>query len=428
MSGAASGVAGPRLLLLMGQSPFDTASGAAQSMRQTAELLAAHGWSVRSLATTACEGRSGVDLVATVTEAGGEVARSPGMGVRGATVLDITLRGVRHELVEVKAARDRHWEQDVGDAYEAHLERLRREFRPHVVLTFGGDSGDERRRASLRTVGATVVFALHNLAYLQHRPSQCDVFLAPSRFVADRYAATWQTDVSVLPTPIIPDGVVASSHEPVFTTFVNPEPAKGLWLVARIAERLGRERPDIPLLVVEGRAAAGAVVAAGQAAGADLARCRNLFFSPAMGRVSDLWAQSRIVLVPSVVDEAAGRVALEAMANGVVPIVSDRGALPETVGAGGFVLPASPTPAGADPPRAPVEATLATPWVDTIVRLVDHEAAWREASAAARGQAAGHLPAHCGPVTDRWFRGLLAGQRVPADSGGLPPNRRQDPS
>ena len=46
----------PRLLLLLGQSPFDPTSGAAQSMRQTAELLADAGWSVRCLATSGCEG------------------------------------------------------------------------------------------------------------------------------------------------------------------------------------------------------------------------------------------------------------------------------------------------------------------------------------------------------------------------------------
>jgi hypothetical protein len=52
-----------------------------------------------------------------------------------------------------------------------------------------------------------------------------------------------------------------------------------------------------------------------------------------------LYRQSRGVLVPSLWEEAFGRVALEAMAMGRVVISSDRGALPQTVGAGGLVLP-----------------------------------------------------------------------------------------
>jgi glycosyltransferase involved in cell wall biosynthesis len=45
------------------------------------------------------------------------------------------------------------------------------------------------------------------------------------------------------------------------------------------------------------------------------------------------------VLMPSVWQEAFGRVPLEAMAMGVPVISSDRGALPETVAQGGLVLP-----------------------------------------------------------------------------------------
>ena len=36
-------------------------------------------------------------------------------------------------------------------------------------------------------------------------------------------------------------------------TFINPQPDKGATVFARIALELGRRRPDIPLLVVEGR-------------------------------------------------------------------------------------------------------------------------------------------------------------------------------
>ena len=36
-------------------------------------------------------------------------------------------------------------------------------------------------------------------------------------------------------------------------TFVNPAPDKGAYPFVRIAQELGRRRPDIPLLVVESR-------------------------------------------------------------------------------------------------------------------------------------------------------------------------------
>jgi hypothetical protein len=41
--------------------------------------------------------------------------------------------------------------------------------------------------------------------------------------------------------------------EPKYVTFINPQPSKGMTVFARIAVVLNGRRPDIPLLVVEGR-------------------------------------------------------------------------------------------------------------------------------------------------------------------------------
>jgi len=51
-----------------------------------------------------------------------------------------------------------------------------------------------------------------------------------------------------------------------------------------------------------------------------------------------LYARARAVIVPSLLPETFGRVAAEAMACGAVPLVSNRGALPEAVAGAGIVL------------------------------------------------------------------------------------------
>lgn len=55
--------------------------------------------------------------------------------------------------------------------------------------------------------------------------------------------------------------------------------------------------------------------------------------------LNPLWPRAKGLLVPSVWSEGFGRVAMEAMAAGVPVIGSDRGALPETLGDGGIVMP-----------------------------------------------------------------------------------------
>ena len=52
----------------------------------------------------------------------------------------------------------------------------------------------------------------------------------------------------------------------------------------------------------------------------------------------DFYRVSRAVLVPSLWRESLGRVPIEAMANGIPVLASDRGALPETMGNAGFVF------------------------------------------------------------------------------------------
>ena len=75
------------------------------------------------------------------------------------------------------------------------------------------------------------------------------------------------------------------------------------------------------------------------------------------------------MLMPSLWRESLGRVPIEAMANGIPVLASDRGALPETLGDAGFVftIPDRCTPASGMVPTAQEVA----PWMAVIERLWD---------------------------------------------------------
>ena len=103
----------------------------------------------------------------------------------------------------------------------------------------------------------------------------------------------------------------------------------------------------------------------------------------------DFYQVSRAVLMPSLWRESLGRVAIEAMANGIPVLASDRGALPETLGDAGFVftIPDRCTPASGVVPTAHEVA----PWLAVIERLWDDpefEAKHRRTTMARRSQAA----------------------------------------
>jgi glycosyltransferase involved in cell wall biosynthesis len=150
-----------------------------------------------------------------------------------------------------------------------------------------------------------------------------------------------------------------------YVTLVNPQPHKGVFLFVRIAHELARLRPDIPFLVKEGRGRARWL----NRTGLDLRGLSNLYFMEHTPDPREFYQASRIVLMPSVWDEAFGRVAAEAMINGIPVLASRRGALSETLAEGGILIdvPDKFTPAL----REVATPEEVAPWVEKIIQLWD---------------------------------------------------------
>ncbi len=391
-----------RALLLLGQSPFDPASGAARSMQTMARWLARAGWAVQSLSTNASEShRWAAGLTPDLLAAHGLVDTPPAHaqgGERSAVALGVDW----HWL---PTTRQHDWESEIGARYDACLERLLREGAPDVVLTFGDDPGDRRRRRACRRTGARVVFTLHNPAYVGRDLPDVDRLLAPSAFLADAYRHAGH-QVDVLPMPIEADDLHCEDHEPLCVVFANPEPLKGLMLVARIAERLVRVRPDIPLLVAGGRGSTqdftGALARLGVAPDA----APNVLLAPDGLPPRELFRLVRLCLMPSLVAESGGRMAAEAQCVGAVPLVSSLGALPETIGAGGLVLPV---------PDALIRAPLtmpsvddAAPWLAAIESLVDEADRFQQLRSQAQLNSQRFTAPQGIPALEQWMIALLA--------------------
>jgi glycosyltransferase involved in cell wall biosynthesis len=122
-----------------------------------------------------------------------------------------------------------------------------------------------------------------------------------------------------------------------------------------------------------------------------------------------LYLATRCALVPSLWQEPAGRVAAEAVLNGIPPLVSDRGGLPETCNGAGFCLPVPPeiTPQQC----VPVTAGVVEPWLELMIRLEGDAEFYASESQRALEAGAIYRPEKLAPRYLEYFASVMEGRQ-----------------
>ena len=246
--------------------------------------------------------------------------------------------------------------------------------RPNILLTYDGDTlGYEILRMAKNARMKTVTL-LQNLAYTHKEYfKDVDAVLVPSEFTKKYYAKTLRLKPVAIPPLMAKEtpNFCKNGKQRQFVTFVNPAPGKGMAWFAKIAKVLSDKSPDIKFLVVEAR---GKIDSLGLT-GTLLLDVHNLYKMSITPYPSEFLQVSKLMLIPSYYEETFGRVAVEAMMNGIPVISSNRGALPEAVGDAGILLP---IPGRFQPTsvEVPSDEEVAQ-WVDAITNLWYDNTAYR---------------------------------------------------
>ena len=348
-----------RLLFASIHSYLDPSSGAALATRELLELLATRGWDCRALTCGVLDYQNETPIENVLASIERPTTRSgAALSLGGeAEVFDLDVDGVRVTLLPTSSSRaDKAPNPREGAMYIDLATTVLDRFRPEILLTYGGHPVSRTLMLKARAKGTAVVFHLHNFGYNDRRGFEdVDAIIFPSEYSRRLYARRVGIDGVVFPDPIQLDKVIAENREPTYVTFINPQPEKGAAVFARIAAELGRRRPDIPLLVVEGRGKADGLAGLP----IDLSSLTNFHRMANTPDPRDFYRVSRLVAMPSLWRESLGGVPIEAMANGIPVLASDRGALPETLG-----------DAGADPTGTGVESFRHDPTLACVRRSV----------------------------------------------------------
>ncbi|HEV3261921.1 MAG TPA: glycosyltransferase [Gemmataceae bacterium] len=357
----------PRLLFSSYHCYLDPSSGAALATRDLLELLAGSGWPCGVFSGPQLDYEHGESLEQLLSDYGMQPEVRHGSGSAPFSVYHFVQRGLPVSVYHTPNVRPlQPPSRELGMPFLSLFEQVLDKFRPDVLLTYGGHWLAHEVIASAKRRSIRVVFALYNFAYGDasfFRP--VDAVLVPSRFSQAYYQRTLGIQSTAIPCVLNWSRVHCPVVEGKYVTFVNPQPIKGVFLFARLAQELARLRSDIPLLVKEGRARADWL---GRTR-VDLSGQSNLYSMAHTPDPREFYRVSRLVLMPSLWLESFGRVAAEACLNGIPVLASKRGALPETLAEAGFLFDVAEryTP---DSRLVPSAAEVA-PWVETITRLWD---------------------------------------------------------
>ena len=415
-------MASRRILFVSHHCYLDNTSSAAVIGRTMMELLARQGFVVQALSGTVLDLDCEVEPTAWLLECGwisqkSEVQLSD--AGRDASPfpphLRLTVRSVPvilHRSPTTKLHEPDEAER--GDFLRLYEDTLAG-FRPDVVVGYGGGLVARECFSRAHSRGAATVFMLHNFHY--HDPStftDVNAVIVHSHLAAEYYRNALDLNCTVLPIPIDYDHSHVEQFEQKYVTFINPSIENGVYIFAKIADELGHKRPDIPLLVVEGRATEATLAACG----IDLRSHGNINLMASSHAKRRIWGVTRVCLLPALGPESQPLSVVEATINGIPVICSDRPGISETLGKAGVVLPL--------PERlTPATRTLPStdeirPWIETIIRLWDDEGYFAECHHQALEEAERWSPVTVASQYAQLFTAINPGPRL---VGKLPHGR-----
>lgn len=384
---------------------LDRYSGAALSVRAFLEHLAAAGHECASFTASSFDRQHEIPLESVLGD--GITPASH----RGSVVLH-RANGVSHHVFVTSSTHRSGVERDEWIQMAETGIRWIRDCAADVFITFGNNPITAILQREARDTGARLVYYLGN-AELKDRDliQKTDTVVCPSAFLASHYRRTLglQPDVvrTIIPASrfLQPDEQLFRVHpqwrQRGFVTFMNPQPIKGVGVVARLIESMQVRAPGMIFLVVSGRLDTASLAFFGRS----LRDRQNVWCIDSREDVRTIYQRTSVLLLPSVWQEGASRTIAEAQLSGIPVLASDRGGNRERLNGGGFCLPL-PDRLVSNHQTIPTEAELGG-WLETLLSLWNDEGAYAGAADRALSSSAPFHPATVIRQAVEYFEQLL---------------------
>lgn len=360
----------PRILWANPFCLLDTSSGASMTVRQMLLQLVAHGYEVQVLGATVFDNPKGMGRLK---------EQYPDLNAYQHQLIEAVDGPLTHQLVVSYSHNRNHFTTHEEGLWYSQYLYLLDSFKPDVVWFYGGQTLDLLIADEARDRGIPVAFYLANGNYKASRWCRdVDLILTDSQATADMYRKEVGYTAKPVGKFINPEKFIAEHHERKRLLFVNPSWQKGASVFVQLAEKLGRERPDIELEVVEARADWPAVLQeTTRRMGKPRSALSNVVVTPNTSDMRGPYSWARVVVAPSLWWESSGRMLAEAMLNGIPALITNRGGMPEMIGDAGIAFD-FPAACYEEPYQHLLSDEELQPLVDTVISFFDDEVLYQD--------------------------------------------------
>lgn len=242
---------------------------------------------------------------------------------------------IRRKVTGHSAAIDRAAGYPVARGWDltSAIKETKERFSPDVAILLPSTGGFRKLADSLYDAGIPVVLHLRDVDFQalgDPRNASLAGVISNSRFTSNLFKKEFGLESKVIYNIFNRDSYKTTAQDQ-YVTFINPVEVKG----RKIALELARNNPDIKFLFVEGWRL-------NEEDKQELLKITkqlgNVIWLDRLHDMRKVYSKTRILLVPSQLEEAWGRVVSEAHVSGIPVLASDIGGLPESVGPGGKLI------------------------------------------------------------------------------------------
>ncbi|RUS65195.1 glycosyltransferase [Pseudorhodobacter sp. E13] len=249
--------------------------------------------------------------------------------------------GVRHYLLVASSKNTMNLTKNDIDTFYSRARNFIETVRPDFIIFFGSNELIPVLDMGKRC-GAELVFYAGTASYEQERKPLFDLadkLVVPSKYIAEHYLRRFNKSSIQIPTAVRfelekpNNGILNARRKIGAITLINPAPDKGGHFFFNIAQKYSHD--NRLFLCVESRSTRQFWLKNN----VNVDAIANIAWMPWQPDIRLALRQSALLLMPSLINEAAGKVIAEAMTLGVPCIGFDIGGIKEQIGGGGLVIP-----------------------------------------------------------------------------------------